>query len=667
MKTDEFSQDHPLVFSSDPGLLYSKHIAVLFLGGICGGFLSYWICGFPFDFSHELARARSLGIVSLTILTGYPVSLNVVNYMIVLVIPVLCAVIFWLIWLRGKKNQLSKVFKDIEHPPFISAQKRSGLLVLLLITGGLFVTFNLNHFYGPIYTQYVKSWSFLGEEGEMVAWAHRVIGGDVYGKDFFCLYGPLQIYPLAWFLELFGMNALTARVYTYLLLIASLGIVLFFLYRTLRSKVVFTVAFFASILIINMWPIIRSSNTTPLRNILALLPLLLLYLHRQSPRTGTLLLTGLIIGQSLLFSQEFGLCGLIASGCLFLSEAIFEKTYGRSFREAGILIASVAISVLPWLLYLGFHNALGDFLDSLYGYPILVTLGYGSLPFPLFRQFLEDPISGGMYLPYWAIFFYVFATIHVFSRCLLGKTDPGTKLKLMLTLFGILAFRVALGRYAESNVLRAIPPALLLCALFADEALSLVKSKGLQHRQVGGLLLFNCIVIPFALLLLYSPQISFQSAAAAAELLNPSGKFTIKQNGMDIPEIERARVLVDRHTGKAARKIAVFLADHTRAGEYVYFFPNAPMYYFLFDRRNPTRYGLAYTAISTSQRLEAIHDLEKNRPAYIIYNLNTWRIDNIPESVQVPEIVAYIHKNYHVLDQTRDLLFMARNRNASGF
>ena len=81
-------------------------------------------------------------------------------------------------------------------------------------------------------------------------------------------------------------------------------------------------------------------------------------------------------------------------------------------------------------------------------------------------------------------------------------------------------------------------------------------------------------------------------------------------------------------------------------GSFVYFFPNEPLYYFLFNRRNPTAFNTSYLAATRKQRLEIIADLEKNMPRFVIYSLATWRIDDIPEEVQEPEVVAYLHEKY---------------------
>jgi hypothetical protein len=53
-----------------------------------------------------------------------------------------------------------------------------------------------------------------------------------------------------------------------------------------------------------------------------------------------------------------------------------------------------------------------------------------------------------------------------------------------------------------------------------------------------------------------------------------------------------------------------------------------------------------------------IRDLERNRPRYVVYSRTTWRVDGIPEKVQIPEIVAYLESRYQTMTQgkTFDIL-----------
>jgi hypothetical protein len=107
-------------------------------------------------------------------------------------------------------------------------------------------------------------------------------------------------------------------------------------------------------------------------------------------------------------------------------------------------------------------------------------------------------------------------------------------------------------------------------------------------------------------------------------------------------------------------KIGNALDRYTKRGDHVLFFPNEAAYYFLFERRSPTRYVNAYYAVTTAHRLEMVADLEQRRPAYVVYSLGDSRIDNIPEEIQVPEVVNYLYQHYMLAEDLGGALLLRR-------
>ncbi len=132
-------------------------------------------------------------------------------------------------------------------------------------------------------------------------------------------------------------------------------------------------------------------------------------------------------------------------------------------------------------------------------------------------------------------------------------------------------------------------------------------------------------------------------------------------NGEEVRGLARGPVLFEPVMAYTIEKIRTFLDAHTAPGEYVYFFPNEAAYYFLFNRTNPTRYAYAYWAVTTEHRRELVADLEKNKPRYIVYSLNTWRHDGIDEDQQVPEVVSYMRQKYKEIRDMGSFLILERN------
>ena len=132
-------------------------------------------------------------------------------------------------------------------------------------------------------------------------------------------------------------------------------------------------------------------------------------------------------------------------------------------------------------------------------------------------------------------------------------------------------------------------------------------------------------------------------------------------NGVEVRGLTRGPVLFEPVMADTFEKIQTFLDAHTASGDYVYFFPNEAAYYFLFNRTNPTRYAYAWWAITTEYRRELAADLEKNKPRYIIYTLNTWRYDGLAEEQMVPEVVSYIRQSYRQARDMGSFLILQRN------
>lgn len=659
--TEASEASAPLAAPSSPQL-YVKHVLILNGGALLGLGAAYLLGGISFDFPDEIDHARQLGIVSKTILAGYPKSRDLLNYLFVLGLPVICALIPWLVWSRRNKKPLKNLLWESEFQPRPLRGSRNLYPFLLVVVAGLFITFNINMFYQPSFNPYVKAWILLGEEGEMLEWAQRVLNGEVYGKDYFCLYGPMLIYPLAWFLELFGETVAVARVYAHVLNVLGYGIAVVFLYKTARSRTSFVLYAILYLFVFNMISFV-APKSTPLRFLLGILPLLMIYLNSYSQSRAILMIAGVFAGQSLLFSQEAGICCVATVAFIALADLCVESDRRQVLRNGTLFTAGIVLSVSPFFAYLVLNGAVGSFFESIYGYPRLVMLGFGALPFPSFGDFVASPLTGGAFFNYWVICVYIVSLLSSVPSLLIGRMDRRTRLKLALAVFGIILFRVALARSAETNVLKVAHPAFLLCFLHIDGALQTIRFGSHFKVRMGAIIQAGAWIVSLFLLLTHSPFLRAKLTVESRELWEPSQKFRVAASGSAVPEVERLGVFVDKATAASLSDIQWFLSNRTRPRDFVYVFPNEPIYYFLFDRRNPTRFAMSYFAISREQRQELVKDLEEKRPRYIVYSPNTWRVDDIAEDVQVPEVVAYIRQSYHLLIELRDVVILQRNFN----
>jgi hypothetical protein len=389
----------------------------------------------------------------------------------------------------------------------------------------------------------------------------------------------------------------------------------------------------------------------------------MIYLNSYSQSRAVLIIAGVFAGQGLLFSQEAGICCIATVAFIALADLCVESDRRQVLRNGTLFGAGIVLSLSPFFAYLALNGAVGSFFESIYGYPRLVMLGFGALPFPSFHDFVANPFTGGAFFNYWVICVYIVSLLSSVPALLIGQMDRRTRLKLALAVFGIILFRVALARSSETNVLKVAHPAFLLCFLHIDSALQTIRSGSHFKARMGAIMQTGVWVLSLFLLFTHSPYLKAKLTIESLELWKPSQKFRVTAPGFAVPEVKRLGVLVDETTAASLTDIQWFLSNRTRPGDFVYVFPNEPIYYFLFNRRNPTRFAMSYFAISREQRQELVKDLEEKRPRYIVYSPNTWRVDDIAEDVQVPEVVTYIRHSYHLLIQLRGVVILQRNFN----
>lgn len=119
---------------------------------------------------------------------------------------------------------------------------------------------------------------------------------------------------------------------------------------------------------------------------------------QEGMRMGTLIANGLLAG--ILLWSKFSLLGFyIVWVLVMMAVYVSSKRFRELFRSVGIFILAMAATTLPWLIYFGYHDAVGAWLkaylwDNIFGYaaggdsPLVNRLGIALLNG--FRS-LKDP------------------------------------------------------------------------------------------------------------------------------------------------------------------------------------------------------------------------------------------------------------------------------------
>lgn len=628
------------------------HHVLLCVGGILGFFLGYVLDGVQWDYSADLARARELGIVSKPILNNYPKPRDVLTFILAVGLPVAGALAVWLPWSFKRRNVLCRLLYE-KGGGAPSSRPTHRLRPILFVVAALLPVaafFDPDRFYAGEWNDLVGAWPFLGEEGVLLEWTQRILNGEVQGRDFFCVYGPLMVYPLALLQEIAGPLVSLGRWYAFILNLISYILLAFIINRVVRSSIV---ALPSLLLMVMLYPwMTYSANLTPLRVVLGIMPLVSLARFRTSGKAVWLAVAGATCAASFLYSQEVGVCALLAS-LVAIGFGYFEqRNLTVLLRRASIMLAGGAVMLLPFVFYFMANGALSQIMDNLLLYPRYAMLGYAGLVFPSIADALVSFTMPFVFDNYWIIATYSVGATLLLVRLWLGRSDAGNVEFAFLLVFGLLLFRSALGRSSIDRASFVSPPAFLLLVMALDQcACRLKKNRGLFRICTAMVMLLIVITV------------SVKTSLSQGGTITGRNRFVSNMfPKAKIAGLERNDVRHHPDTDREIRLIADFFRTHPTPDGYVYFFPNEPAYYFIFNKKNPTRYATSYLAATSEMRRELVADLEKRKPLYVVYSRSTWRIDGIPSYVQVPEVYGYLETNYEVLLDYGPVVFLKRKQ-----
>ncbi len=634
--------------------LFIPHLVLLCVGGVSGLALAYILDGVQWDYSADLKSARDLGIVSEAILKNYPKSRDVLTYFFAFVLPVSGALAVWLPWGLRQRRILAGLICEAGNNDLPQSHPWRPLFFSLAALMLVLSCFDLNLFYDGKWNPVVGSWPFLGEEGVFLEWTQRILNGEVMGKDFLCVYGPLMVYPLVLLQEIAGPLVSLGRWYAFALNLTAYILLAFIISRTIRSTFV---ALPALLLMVLFYPwMTHSANMSPLRVVLGMVPLLSLLRFRETGKEVWIAAAGACCGVSFLFSQEVGVCALLASLAFAGFSCIRECGIAMVVRRFAVLLAGWAALLLPAIVYFTAKGALPHFIEGLTVYPRNAMLGYAGLVFPSIADAVKSLHVPLVFDNYWIIGTYVLASIVLLIRIILGCTDTRTAVLVFILIFGSLHFRSALGRSSCYEAFVVAPSAFMLLFMALDYCVCRLNG----NRNIIRIFM---VMLMLAVISAVAAGMSHtrSNLVSFGNMLLEKNRFTrIIQS--QLIGVERDDVRHHPGTALEIQSIADFFRSHPTPDNYVYFFPQEPAYYFIFNKKNPTRYATSYLAATSEMRRELVADLEKRKPLYAVYSRSTWRIDGIPSYVQVPEVYGYLEANYEVLLDYGAVVFLKRKQ-----
>jgi hypothetical protein len=444
---------------------------------------------------------------------------------------------------------------------------------------------------------FVRTLTWNPDGGIYIYGAQRVLDGAIPARDFVELQGPGSFYWLAMFYKLFGVSILTARAVLLLTGVAT-ALLVFQLSRQIGGMGLFAALF----VLVTSIPFSVMNSPHYDSNLFGLLSFaVFIFAARELARgvpkwhriAGILFLAGALAGLTTCILQQKG-AYLAASYALSLG--LLHRKY--ALRWTAIVIAGYASVVLTESALYAVAGALPSFI-------------YNNLIWPMSRYSTVNTSGYGFIL--WEIWFpNWFSTLRVSFPSLLAMLGTVT-LSIPFLLILALPLIAVLGYIWRHHAFRRelLPYWLAGYALWLSE---------LHHLDIGHLR-NGCLILLILLFVLcetHAKQFPKQVVIAitACVMLTATvdllGALSLKT-----PIQTRRGTLLARKNDTALE----FLLRHTQPGDDVFVYPYQPIYYFVADVRNPTRFSNLMYQINTDEHFrEAICDLDRKKVRYVLWD-----------------------------------------------
>lgn len=516
------------------------------------------------------------------------------------------------------------------------------------------------------------------DEGAVCYGAVKVLDGGIPYRDFWTAYGPGQYYLVAAAFKIFGVNLLTARMYT-----LAVEWIIAILAYSMSRKLAGPIAGLVSCVTVATWLTFDQSPLYPVAPAL-LFSMAGFWVAAKTPPTATRsLIAGLLIGCVTLIRYDMGIyafiCGsVILAGYGFSGDAKSAQQSSaritRIFKQLTLYVVGFSVAVLPVVA------ALLRRVPHQWLYEVFVDL-----PFRIYPEFRSLPFPPPGYFGFMGVVGFG----HHLVR-LLGMSTLALMFALPLLIPGLAAIFILLNR--SKGILRSA--GFWLAAGLTGFGLALwysvrVRPDGMHMLApaVISLVLFPWLfkvmansaaarpISEFIALTLLICVVAFSLGCAGQAILRP---ILTGGPGFQHVEIERAKG-ISPEKGKDTDNLVQavqYIQMRVPPGEPIYvgdtrhdkLVVDDPMFYFLAARSSATRYAELVPGIVTTAEVqsEIIGNLQSNRVKYVVL----WSAPDITEPNRSAEssgvriLDNFIRANYDEVAHFGKYAILHRSSNA---
>lgn len=504
------------------------------------------------------------------------------------------------------------------------------LLVAALIVG--------NHFLAVIVPNGNIAVVDAFHTGEQLSPARAWLNGnDQLYQDAFYLRGAgMDTLIAATGFKLFGTSIGSYHLVLQFLILLALASFLALLGKLIRHPIMYTAA--AILLYISAATSLVELRDTPIWLSFGLL--FYVFSPRITPKAkyAALATIGLIASLSLFMAVDRGMLLLALAGLvtttLFLFHADDKNRYHLSIKQArdwrhrlaaiGCVLGGAAAGI-----------AIPGILMGAQGFVAFLQLSFHEIP-AYAGLLVSQPLPAlfGEHYLYYAPAYIAIVTGIILTYLYQSKKIPlETLLPLTIVfIFGILCLKGGANRIDVAKMATTTAPLYLATMLTIGYATQLIiKEKQFRAQLMPSLVAAILLIVCFAQ---FKPErLAHQFTYTRADLSHYRTMTSRLDDAWISPEL---------------REVRHYIIQHTTKNDPIFAFTSNPLYYYLTDRQNPSRFYISWYADPQPLTDELLRDLKSNKPKLIIYKENSWMDtpDNQPMSDRIPEVNRWIKENY---------------------